>query len=83
MPFKWDLSKYFEAGLQFLAGTSFNWLCNFHGHFYICFLARSLELFALHYLHGLVWLEWVPRRGRKWGLVPPALLLLLALSEPL
>lgn len=61
--------KYFKVGLQFLAGTSFDRLGNFHGHFYICFLAQSPELFALCYLQrcGVVWLEWVPRRGRKWG----------------
>lgn len=61
--------KYFKVGLQLLAGTSFNRFGNFHGHFYICFLAQSPELFALCYLQrsGVVWLEWVPRRGRKWG----------------
>lgn len=61
--------KYIEVELQFLAGAGSNQLGNFHGHFDIYFLAQSTELFALCYLQccGLVWLEWVPRRGRKWG----------------
>lgn len=80
--------KYFKVGLQLLAGASFNRLCNFHGHFYICFPAQSPGLFALRYLqrYGVVWLEWVLRLGRKWGSCPthrPALLLSLPLVGPL
>lgn len=64
--------QYFKVGLQLLAGASFNRLCDFHGQLYICFPAQSPELFALHYLqrYAVVWLEWLPRLGRKWGLGP-------------
>lgn len=68
--------KYFKVGLQLLAGTSFNRLGNFHGHFYICFLAQSPELFALRYLQRSVvsWNGWNGSPGQEGNgaLVPAA-----------
>lgn len=74
--------KRFKVELQLLSGTRFNRLGNFHGHFCICFLAQSPELFASCYLQrcGVEWLEWVPRRGRKWGPGPASRQLFLLLS---
>lgn len=74
--------KCFKVELQFLAGTRLNRLGNFHGHFCICVLAQSPELFAPRYLQccGVEWLEWVPRRGRKWGPGPASHQLFLLLS---